>query len=53
MFPILGSLGIIGPIRLDYAKIIPYIEYFSQSVSRMIDDMIEDRKKGELTDGKR
>lgn len=49
----MGSLGIIGPIRLDYAKVIPYIEYFSQCVSRMIDDMIEDRKKGELTDGKR
>ncbi len=31
-----GSLGIIGPIRLDYRKVIPYIEYLSQKVTRML-----------------
>lgn len=31
-----GSLGIIGPVRLDYAKIIPYIEYFTHKISDMI-----------------
>lgn len=31
-----GSLGIIGPMRLDYAKIIPYIEYLSQKISDII-----------------
>ncbi len=31
-----GSLGIIGPVRLDYAKIIPYIEYFTNKISNMI-----------------
>lgn len=36
-----GALGIIGPIRLDYAKFIPYIEYFSDSVSRMLTEFAE------------
>lgn len=31
-----GSLGIIGPMRLDYKKIIPYIEYFTQKISDLI-----------------
>ena len=33
-----GSLGIIGPVRLDYAKIIPYIEYFTQKISDLISE---------------
>ena len=41
-----GSLGIIGPVRLDYAKIIPYIEYFTHKISDMISDDEEN------TDGK-
>ncbi len=41
-----GSLGIIGPMRLDYAKIIPYIEYFSNKISNLIsDDKETDRKE--------
>ncbi len=31
-----GSLGVIGPMRINYSKIIPYIEYFSEKISRMI-----------------
>ncbi len=37
-----GSLGIIGPMRLDYAKIIPYIEYLTQKIS----DIISEEEKG-------
>lgn len=33
-----GSLGVIGPVRLDYARIIPYIEYFTDRLSRLISD---------------
>lgn len=33
-----GTLGIIGPIRLDYRKVIPYIEYLSQKVTRMLSE---------------
>ncbi len=31
-----GSLGVIGPMRLNYAKIIPYIEYFTEKISHLI-----------------
>ncbi len=34
----IASLGIIGPMRLDYAKIIPYVEYFSQKISEILED---------------
>ena len=33
-----GSLGVIGPLRLDYAKVIPYLEYFSNKLSSLITD---------------
>ena len=36
-----GALGIIGPVRLDYAKFIPYIEYFSDSVSKLLTEVVE------------
>lgn len=39
-----GSLGIIGPMRLDYAKIIPYIEYFTQKIS----DIMNEDEGGEV-----
>ncbi len=34
-----GALGLIGPMRLDYAKFIPYLEYFSQRIT----DLLEER----------
>lgn len=33
-----GTLGIIGPMRLDYRKVIPYIEYLSNKVTRMLSE---------------
>ncbi|NLK70038.1 MAG: heat-inducible transcription repressor HrcA [Clostridiales bacterium] len=33
-----GSLGIIGPMRLDYTKIIPYLEYFTQKITDLISE---------------
>ncbi len=33
-----GALGIIGPMRLDYRKVIPYIEYLSRKVTQMLSD---------------
>lgn len=32
----LGSLGIIGPTRLDYARVIPFVEYTAQVLSRLL-----------------
>ena len=31
-----GSLGVIGPMRLDYAKVIPYIEYLTERITNLI-----------------
>ena len=33
-----GALGLIGPMRLDYAKFIPYLEYFSQRITDLLDE---------------
>ena len=39
-----GSFGVIGPLRLDYSRIIPYIEYLSDTVSRLITEQYDERK---------
>lgn len=31
-----GSFGVIGPLRLDYKRIIPYIEYFTDKVTNIL-----------------
>lgn len=33
-----GSLGVIGPMRLDYARIIPYLEYLTDRITDIISD---------------
>ncbi|MDE5600333.1 MAG: heat-inducible transcription repressor HrcA, partial [Oscillospiraceae bacterium] len=45
-----GSFGVIGPIRLDYQKIIPYVSYFSKSVTTIINNMLNEIKEGEFDD---
>lgn len=35
----LGCFGVIGPIRLDYRKIMAYVEYFERGVSEIIKGM--------------
>ncbi|MBP3379649.1 MAG: heat-inducible transcription repressor HrcA [Ruminococcus sp.] len=39
-----GSLGIIGPMRVDYKKIIPYVEYLTHKISAL---MSEDKENTE------
>lgn len=34
----IGTLGLIGPMRLDYAKFIPYLEYFSSRLTELLTD---------------
>ena len=36
-----GALGIIGSTRIDYAKLIPHIEYLTDLVGRLLSDVIE------------
>ncbi|MDE6596553.1 MAG: heat-inducible transcription repressor HrcA, partial [Oscillospiraceae bacterium] len=39
-----GSLGVIGPMRLDYAKIIPYVQYLTERITEMISDNEDDEQ---------
>ena len=36
-----GAIGIIGPTRLNYAKLIPSVEYLTQVVSKLLTDSFE------------
>ncbi len=33
-----GTLGLIGPMRLDYAKFIPYLEYFTNKITDLLEE---------------
>lgn len=39
-----GRLGVIGPMRLDYRRVIPYIEYFSNKVTQLLSQGDEDEQ---------
>ncbi|HAN44431.1 MAG TPA: heat-inducible transcription repressor HrcA [Ruminococcaceae bacterium] len=38
----IGAIGIIGPVRLDYAKLIPHIEYFAQTLGKLLTETLEE-----------
>ena len=33
---VIGALGVIGPTRLNYARIVPMVDYTAQLISRML-----------------
>lgn len=35
-----GSFGVIGPVRVDYAKVIPHIQYITESVTKLLSDVL-------------
>lgn len=54
-----GHLGVIGPMRIDYKKVIPYVEFFTNKISEILstkegaqnelrviqdDDIVEEKK---------
>lgn len=41
-----GSLGVIGPMRIDYAKIIPHLEYISNRVAKLLTNAIDCDQNG-------
>lgn len=41
----LGCFGVIGPIRLNYKKIMAYVNYFEKSVSSLIENMEIDEEE--------
>lgn len=42
-----GALGLIGPIRLDYAKMIPYIQYVSDEMTKRLSQVISEEAAGQ------
>jgi heat-inducible transcriptional repressor len=34
---VVGALGVIGPTRLNYARVIPVVDYTAQVVGRLLD----------------
>ncbi|MCW8858337.1 MAG: heat-inducible transcriptional repressor HrcA [Deltaproteobacteria bacterium] len=37
----IGSLGVIGPVRMDYSQVIPIVDFTAQLVSRVLEREIE------------
>lgn len=33
-----GAIGVIGPVRMDYARLLPHIEYFAQTLGKLLSD---------------
>ena len=38
----IGAIGLIGPVRLDYARLVPRLEYFTQTLSKLLAETFED-----------
>lgn len=36
-----GIIALVGPVRLDYAKMIPHLEYFAQTMGKLLTETIE------------
>ncbi|MBR4628528.1 MAG: heat-inducible transcription repressor HrcA [Ruminococcus sp.] len=45
-----GSLGVIGPMRVDYKKIIPYVDYLTQKISYLMSESEGDIISGTVDD---
>ena len=37
-----GAVGIISPMRVNYSKVIPYLDYFSDKLSKLLSDVYEE-----------
>jgi heat-inducible transcriptional repressor len=42
-----GTLGLLGPMRLDYAKFIPYLEYFTGKITDILSEGDNDEENDE------
>ena len=38
----LGAIGLIGPVRMDYARLVPRLEYFTKTLSKLLTETFED-----------
>ena len=48
-----GTLSLIGPVRLDYKKVIPYLEYLTDKISRILTENNEEYRLITVNDEER
>ena len=36
-----GMIALVGPVRLNYARLIPHLEYFAQTMGKLLTETIE------------
>lgn len=39
----LGAIGLIGPVRMDYARLIPHLEYFSSMLGKLLNATLQEQ----------
>jgi heat-inducible transcriptional repressor len=44
---LLGTVGVIGPMRMDYSKVVPIVEYSSRLISQHLETLRRDADKGD------
>ena len=44
---IVGAIGVIGPRRMDYSKVVALVDYMSRNISKLMDsnNLIEDKEE--------
>ena len=38
-----GAIGIIGPTRMDYARLVPHLEYFAQTLGKLLSETYNEK----------
>ncbi|WP_312645017.1 heat-inducible transcriptional repressor HrcA [Hydrogenoanaerobacterium sp.] len=39
-----GAIGVVGPVRLDYQRLIPHLEYFAKTLGKLLSDTLENEE---------
>jgi heat-inducible transcriptional repressor len=42
---VIGAIGVIGPTRLNYGRIVPIVDYTAQLVGSMLGGRVSDRRR--------
>ena len=40
-----GVIGIIGPVRMDYSRLIPHLEYFAKTLGNLLSDTMNPKEE--------
>lgn len=44
---VVGAIGIIGPVRMDYKKVVSQIEYFTSQITKLLEESFSDGQDNE------